>query len=267
MKKLTIKQTIFILLFIVSIIGIVFTDINVFYKKQVSDEEFIAYMNNIGCQVLDSTDSQTDKRIIRYYKTINNCPYDIELIKYNNSLKFTNLKNKDVLNNANIVESKTNIYVSYYRIYTLGDYYKTSIEMDKSLLYMSGSSKYKEDLIKIQKDLGYGNNVLLKIYPINIFSIILLILIMIAWWKLNEKMNRKGYVCLIPIYNVLCLSEDIFGSKKYVILLFLPFVNILFVCKLGRVFNKKDNYILLMILFPYIFIPLISIDSSKYIKQ
>ena len=90
---------------------------------------------------------------------------------------------------------------------------------------------------------------------------------MIAWWKLNEKMNRKGYVCLIPIYNVLCLSEDIFGSKKYVILLFLPFVNILFVCKLGRVFNKKDNYILLMILFPYIFIPLISIDSSKYIKQ
>lgn len=102
-----------------------------------------------------------------------------------------------------------------------------------------------------------------------IFYVVILIIFMISWWKLNEKMNRKGWVCLIPVYNILCLFEDVFGKKVYCLLLLLPFINfvlfLILIYKLGRVFGKKPSYGILMILFPYVFIPILAFDDSKYL--
>ena len=64
--------------------------------------------------------------------------------------------------------------------------------------------------------------------PLMIVSIALSVVMIIAEWKIFVKAGYAGWKCLIPIYNVWCLFEMVYGNGAKMFLLLIPIANIVF---------------------------------------
>ena len=160
----------------------------------------------------------------------------------------------------------------YYEYTTYGDYYKAIVYNNNSILYVAGSKEYRDEIINIYKDLNYKyelNMQGMKVVALAFY--ILLFIIIVSMWKTLKKTRNKGWISLIPLYNIWCLSDDTLGSPWYSLLLLLPIGNFVFMFmfyyNMGKVFNKDDSYCVLMMFFPSVLWPLLAFDDSKYTKQ
>jgi len=61
-----------------------------------------------------------------------------------------------------------------------------------------------------------------------IIYLAILILMIAAYWKIFTKAGKPGWAVLIPIYNVIVFLEIIGKPWWWLILLLIPFVNIIF---------------------------------------
>ena len=97
---------------------------------------------------------------------------------------------------------------------------------------------------------------------------VLLFISIISMWGTLRKTRNKGWISLIPFYNIGCLSKDVLGSAWWSLLLFVPIVNVVFIFTLfynmAKVFNKNDSYCVLMMLIPSVLWPLLAFDNSEY---
>ena len=48
-------------------------------------------------------------------------------------------------------------------------------------------------------------------------------------WGIEKKIRNKGWIALIPFYNVWSLFKDILGSGWYFLLMFIPIINFIFI--------------------------------------
>lgn len=100
--------------------------------------------------------------------------------------------------------------------------------------------------------------------------LIILLIFIVSIWKLEKKIRNKGWIALIPFYNIGCLTKDILGSYWYALLLVIPIGNVAFLYLLyyymGQAFKKSDTYCMLLMFFPHIVCPLLAFDNSIYSK-
>ena len=57
-------------------------------------------------------------------------------------------------------------------------------------------------------------------------ELIITILSLAASWKIFQKMGRKGWEGIIPIYNAYVLMEELYGNGWRMLLFLIPFYNI-----------------------------------------
>lgn len=105
-----------------------------------------------------------------------------------------------------------------------------------------------------------------------IFGSILLLLILtlfISLSKIFKKANRSAFSAWVPIYNLLVLLEIVNLPKWYLILLLVPILNIYIIIKLyfnlAMSFRKSKLFAVELILFPFIFYPVLAFSNSEYI--
>ena len=67
-----------------------------------------------------------------------------------------------------------------------------------------------------------------QIVLIALFLMVFTIPFVVAIWLLFEKANQEGWKSLIPIYNVYILIKIARKPTYWLLLLFIPFVNIIF---------------------------------------
>ena len=96
------------------------------------------------------------------------------------------------------------------------------------------------------------------------------VLVIIAAWRIYEKAGKPGWASIIPIYNVIVLLEIIGKPLWWIVLLFIPGVNIIFgvimLNFLSKCFGKGVGFTIGLIFLPFIFLPLLGFDdSAKYI--
>lgn len=94
-------------------------------------------------------------------------------------------------------------------------------------------------------------------------------LILIAgMWKIFDKAGKPGWAAIVPIYNIYILMEIIGRPGWWVVLFLIPFVNvvvgILASLELAASFGKSVLYGVGMIVFPYIFYPLLGFGDAQY---
>lgn len=263
--------TIFLLIF--SIVSMNVSSYNNSPREKIDTQQFISYIENKGCK-LDNYLEESNESLTFYQVTDNSCPYTIGYLisKDNDKLKtyYESLKKRAIETQNLYVYNYVNT-ASYKEYVTDGDLYNVVSMYDDSILYLSVNSEYKETAIEIRKELGYYQSSDLYIWSLVLtLSIFLfLILILISWWKLNVKFGRKGWICLIPMYNVLCLGQDLFGKKLYGVFLLIPVINFIFIVifcyRIGKMFGKKTSVCILTAILPQIFIPITAFDDSKYI--
>lgn len=101
-----------------------------------------------------------------------------------------------------------------------------------------------------------------------VLYVAVIVLLLISQWKIFTKAGKPGWAILIPFYNVIVLLQIIGKPWWWLLLLLVPFVNIVFIIwslnLLSLSFGKDTGYTVGLILLSPVFIPLLGLGSAEY---
>lgn len=103
---------------------------------------------------------------------------------------------------------------------------------------------------------------------VGIFYFIVIILMIIGLWKVFTKAGQPGWASIIPIFNIYVLLKIAGKPGWWLLLLFIPFVNliigIIVVIALAEKFGKGGGFAVGLILLPFIFYPILGFGDARY---
>lgn len=101
-----------------------------------------------------------------------------------------------------------------------------------------------------------------------VIGVIVLIIGIIALWKIFDKAGEEGWKSIIPIYNTYILFKITWGNGWYFLLLLIPIVNFIILIvtewKLCEVFGKGAGFFIGLLLLPIIFELILAFGSAQY---
>ena len=106
---------------------------------------------------------------------------------------------------------------------------------------------------------------------VSIIIILILCVVLGSLWVLFQKADKKGYIAIIPFYNIIEVLKMTGLPGYHFLLLLIPIINFysLFIIsrELARVFKQKPSYGVLIFFFPYIFLLKLALGNSQYDKN
>ena len=101
-----------------------------------------------------------------------------------------------------------------------------------------------------------------------LFIILVCIFYCIVQWRIFVKADKPGWASIVPFYQTIVLLHMVNMSGWNLLLLCIPFVNIviaiIMMLKLAKVFNKDTGFGVGLILLYPIFSVILAFDSSDY---
>lgn len=102
-----------------------------------------------------------------------------------------------------------------------------------------------------------------------LFYLVILVFYLVCYVKIFQKAGRKWWEAIVPIYNVIVLLKLVGRPMWWVLLLFVPFVNlvvtIVLAVDLAKVFKKDAAFgVLLLWLLSFIGYPMLAFGSATY---
>lgn len=99
-------------------------------------------------------------------------------------------------------------------------------------------------------------------------SLAVAVMMLVAMWKVFEKAGQPGWGFLIPIYNAYLLCKIAGKPGWWLLLLFIPLVNVvigilLAVCIAER-FGRSIPFAVGLIVLPFVFYPILGFGESQY---
>lgn len=99
-----------------------------------------------------------------------------------------------------------------------------------------------------------------------IVMVCVIVFFVICNWKLFNKAGYAGWKALIPFYNTWILSQLSTGKGIYMLLMFIPFVNIVFMFwlswKLVKAYGGGFLYYLGFLFIPIVFYPHMAFSAN-----
>jgi len=96
------------------------------------------------------------------------------------------------------------------------------------------------------------------------------ILIIVSMWIIFKKAGKPGWAAIIPIYNTIIMLQIAKKPIWWIILYFIPFVNIVIsiivIYNMALAFGKGGGFTLGLILLPFIFYPILAFGKSAYMQ-
>lgn len=97
----------------------------------------------------------------------------------------------------------------------------------------------------------------------------LIVFIIAGIWKTFEKAGKPGWAAIVPIYNGIVILEIAGKPIWWIILFFIPCVNIiaaiLVFIALAKAFGKSEIFGLGLAFLGFIFFPILGFGDAKYI--
>lgn len=101
-----------------------------------------------------------------------------------------------------------------------------------------------------------------------IIELLIALLVIVAMWKVFAKAGRPGWAAIIPIYNMYVWCKIVGRPGWWVILMLIPFVNIIIaiiVCiDMAKSFGKGVGFGIGIALLGIIFLPILGFGSAQY---
>ena len=101
-----------------------------------------------------------------------------------------------------------------------------------------------------------------------IIYFIIMIVVLASFWKVFVKAGRQGWEGIIPIYNCYILLKIVDKPIWWLILIFIPIVNIivgfLLSMALAERFGKSTGFAVGMLFLPFIFYPILAFGDAQY---
>ena len=102
----------------------------------------------------------------------------------------------------------------------------------------------------------------------SLFVLIVAIFFVACGWQIFTKAGKPGWAVLIPIYNIVVMLEIIGKPIWWLLLFFIPFVNLIISIwttnLLVKSFGKSEGFTIGMVLLPFVFYPVLAFGSSQY---
>lgn len=102
-----------------------------------------------------------------------------------------------------------------------------------------------------------------------IISLLIALVVIAGIWKTFEKAGKPGWAAIIPIYNIIVLLEIAGKPIWWIILFFIPCVNIiaslLIFIALAKSFGKSEVFGIGLWLLGPIFFPILGFGDAKYV--
>lgn len=124
--------------------------------------------------------------------------------------------------------------------------------------------------IEMQRSIAPQNNARYAgmIRKIMLISLAISLIFIISMWVIFEKAGNSGWKCLIPIYNCYTLMEVSGCPGWWVVLLFIPVVNLVFLLlamlSLAGKFGRGALFGIGLWLLPIFFFPMLAFGGSRY---
>jgi len=97
------------------------------------------------------------------------------------------------------------------------------------------------------------------------------ILIIVSFWKVFEKAGHPGWASIIPIYNTYILIKVAQQPWWWLILMFIPLVNIVFALLLSlevaKKFGRGTGFGVGLFFLPIVFYPILAFGDDRYISE
>ena len=101
-----------------------------------------------------------------------------------------------------------------------------------------------------------------------IFQLVIIALVAWVFWRIFEKAGKPGWAAIIPIYNLIVLLEIVGRPLWWVILLFIPIVNVvvgfILALDLSRSFGHDIAFALGLFFLGFIFYPILAFGGDTY---
>lgn len=102
-----------------------------------------------------------------------------------------------------------------------------------------------------------------------IFYLIVYLFFSYCLYKIFQKAGREdAWAAFIPIYNTIVLLEIVKKPIWWFIMLFIPFVNLIFIImiydRLSKFFGKATLMTVLLVILPFIGLPLLAFGDAAY---
>ena len=96
----------------------------------------------------------------------------------------------------------------------------------------------------------------------------IIIVMLVACWKVFTKAGQPGWAAIIPIYNLYVLITIVGKPWWWLLLFFIPIVNlvmgIIVTVELAKRFGQGVGFAVGLILLPFVFYPILGFGSATY---
>jgi hypothetical protein len=104
-----------------------------------------------------------------------------------------------------------------------------------------------------------------------LLEVAILLVFLVATWKIYTKAGKPGWASLIPIYNLVVLCQICGRSGWWTLAFLIPGVNliasIMLTVDLARVFGRGAGFALGLLFLGPIFFPILAFGSSGYVGR
>jgi ABC-type sulfate transport system permease subunit len=103
----------------------------------------------------------------------------------------------------------------------------------------------------------------------NLIGLAVLVLLVASLWKIFTKAGKPGWAAIVPFYNAIVLLQIVGRPVWWFVMLFVPFVNVIFAIIVAhdtsKSFGKGVGTTLLLILLPFIGYPMLAWGDAEYV--
>jgi hypothetical protein len=101
-----------------------------------------------------------------------------------------------------------------------------------------------------------------------VIELIIIGLAIAGMWKAFEKAGKPGWAAIIPIYNLIVLLEITGKPLWWIVLFFIPIVNLIAIILVSIVlaekFGKSAGFGVGLALLPFVFYPIIGFGDAQF---
>lgn len=102
-------------------------------------------------------------------------------------------------------------------------------------------------------------------------QLVLMVLLVVSFWKIFTKAGKPGWAAIVPIYNLIVYLQIVNRPVWWIILLFIPIVNIVIAIiltnDLAKAFNKGIGWTIGMLLLGVVFYPMLAFGSDPFVGR
>ena len=106
--------------------------------------------------------------------------------------------------------------------------------------------------------------------PAIVLYLAILVFYVAAYWQLFAKAGEPGWGALVPIYNLYLYCKIAGRPEWWLILFFIPLVNVvialILAMDIAKAFSKSSGFGIGLWLLSFIFVPIIGFGSATYAK-